>query len=97
MDTIEKSSNLYKNQTGYNIMDSPKTRMRGRELEKSQERLIVMVDFFSKNLPLDLFKEFRQTCINWSDTLNDKDDYMIHSLAVLLKGVVLLSLENRFY
>lgn len=89
--TIERSSNHYKKEAGYNIMDSPKTRMKGRELEKSQQRLIVMIDFFSKSLPPDLFKEFKKTCMEWSDTLSNESEYMIHSLALLLKAVTPVS------
>lgn len=87
-DTIIAGSRNYANDPGYKIMDSPKTVIRGRESDSINKRLITMVDKFSKELPADLFKRFRDECIESSEELKEENaNFLIHTLAVLLKGV----------
>jgi hypothetical protein len=87
-DTIIAGSRGYVDDPGYKIMDSPKTIIRGRESDNINKRLITMVDKFSKELPADLFKRFRNACIESSEELKEENaNFLIHTLAVLLKGV----------
>jgi hypothetical protein len=90
-ETIIRSSRSYINNSDYLRMDSPKTILGWRGFDKAQQRLVNMADIFSKQLPFLLFKQFRDTCIKWSEEIKSDHDenanYMIHSLATLVKAI----------